>query len=299
MTASYRNLLESGELDHRVRAARRRLAACDICPWECGVDRLAGELGVCQTGARARISSFGLHRGEEGPISGSQGSGTVFFSCCNLACVFCQNPDVSGAGFGQEAATPELAQIMLDLQGRGAHNINLVSPSHVVPQILEALALAAGDGLALPLVYNTGGYDALETLGLLDGVVDIYMPDMKYGDEAVARKYSGVRDYPAVNQAAILEMHRQVGPLQVDGEGVAVRGLLVRHLVLPGGLAGSEAVLTFLAREVSPETHVNIMPQYWPAFRAREHPRLARRIQPNEHRQAEGLAKDLGLKIVD
>ncbi len=299
MAASYRNLLESGELDRRVRAARRRLAACDICPWECGVDRLAGELGVCQTGPRARISSFGLHRGEEGPISGSRGSGTVFFSCCNLACVFCQNPDVSRAGTGRSISAGDLAGIFLDLQGRGAHNINLVSPSHVVPQILEALALAAGDGLALPLVYNTGGYDALETLGLLDGVVDIYMPDMKYSDAAAARKYSGAPDYPQVNQAALQEMHRQVGPLQVDGEGVGVRGLLVRHLVLPEGLAGSREALTFLAREVSPETHVNIMPQYWPAFRAREYPELSRRIRPEEYRRALDQARDLGLHSVD
>jgi putative pyruvate formate lyase activating enzyme len=296
--ACYLHLLQTGELENRVRAGRERLADCDICPWRCRVDRLAGVLGVCQTGARARISSSGLHRGEEAPISGSRGSGTIFFSCCNLTCVFCQNPDVSQAGSGREISTEALAQIMLDLQARGAHNINLVSPSHVVPQILAALLEAAQNGLALPLVYNSGGYDAPETLALLDGVVDIYMPDMKYGDAETARRYSGVRDYPAVNRAAVQEMHRQVGTLQVDAAGTAVRGLLVRHLVLPESLAGSAAVLAFMAREVSPETHVNVMPQYWPAFKAQEYPKLARRLHPDEYRRALTLARELGLNIV-
>jgi len=218
---------------------------------------------------------------------------------CNLRCVYCQNAEISQLSFGREVSGEELAAMMLELQTRGCHNINLVSPTHVIPQILEAVYLAARDGLSLPLVYNTGGYDSLEMLALLEGVVDIYMPDMKYGDAEAARKYSLVKDYVRVNQAAVLAMHRQVGDLQVDAQGIAVRGLLVRHLVLPNGLAGSERVLRFLAEKVSKNSYVNIMAQYHPAFRAEDFSELNRRITAQEYQEAIQLARALGLTRLD
>jgi putative pyruvate formate lyase activating enzyme len=245
------------------------------------------------------VASWGPHHGEEEPIRGSRGSGTVFFSYCNLACDFCQNFDLSRLGEGREATPMALSAIFLALQDEGCHNVNLVSPTHVLPQVLEALHLAAGAGLALPLVWNTGGYDSPEALELLDGVVDVYMPDMKYGDAATAERLSGIPDYPAVNRAAVREMHRQVGDLLLDEEGVAVRGLLVRHLVLPGGLAGSESVFRFLAEEVSRDTWLNVMDQYHPAFRASLHPPLDRRPTPEELAEARELARALGLKRPD
>jgi putative pyruvate formate lyase activating enzyme len=295
----YLSLLGNGELHRRAEDAYARLESCDICPLHCGVDRIRGELGVCQTGVLAQVSSYGPHPGEEHPLSGWRGSGTIFFSRCNLRCVYCQNADISQLSLGQEVSPGELAALMLELQARGCHNINLVSPSHVVPQIMAAVELAAQRGLTLPLVYNTGGYDSLETLALLDGVVDIYMPDMKYGDPEVAFKYSKVRDYPQVNQAAVREMQRQVGDLQVDDDGIAQRGLLVRHLVLPGGLAGSERVFKFLAEQVSRNVYLNIMAQYRPAFKAREYPELNRCIRPEEYREAIALAKRYGLTRLD
>jgi putative pyruvate formate lyase activating enzyme len=299
MAASYLSLLENGELHRRVEAAYARLESCDICPLRCGVDRTRGELGVCQTGVLAQVSSYGPHTGEERPLSGWRGSGTIFFSRCNLRCVYCQNADISQLSSGQEVSPAELAAIMLELQGRGCHNINLVSPSHVVPQILAAVEVAARGGLTLPLVYNTGGYDSLETLALLDGVVDIYMPDTKYGDPELAFKYSKVRDYPQVNQAAVREMQRQVGDLKIDQDGLATRGLLVRHLVLPGGLAGSDLVIKFLAEQVSKNVYLNIMAQYHPSFHAWEYPELSRRINSEEYRKAIGLAKRYGLTRLD
>lgn len=223
------------------------------------------------------------------------GSGTIFFTHCNLHCQYCQNYDISQLGAGQEARAADLATMMLELQRAGAHNINLVSPSHVVPQILEALVIAAAAGLRLPLVYNTGGYDALPTLRLLDGVVDIYMPDAKYADAETALQLSGVRHYPRVNRQALREMHRQVGNLVVDAHGVARRGLIVRHLVLPEGLAGTDRVMRFLAEELSPDTYVNVMPQYRPCYHAGEFPALRRRISEDEYRQAVALALSRGL----
>jgi putative pyruvate formate lyase activating enzyme len=295
----YLSLLANGELSRRVDAAYARLESCDLCPLCCGVDRTQGELGVCQTGERAQVSSYGPHPGEERPLSGWRGSGTIFFARCNLRCVYCQNADISQHSSGQEVSPIELAATMLELQGRGCHNINLVSPSHVVPQILAAVELAAQRGLTRPIVYNTGGYDSLETLALLDGVVDIYMPDMKYGDADVAFKYSKVRDYPQVNQAAVLEMQRQVGDLRLDEDEIAWRGLLVRHLVLPGGLAGSALIFKFLAEEVSKNVYLNIMAQYRPAYRAHQSPELNRRIRPEEYRQAVALAQRYGLTRFD
>ncbi len=297
---AYLRLLRSGELARRARRARQRLRECDLCARYCRIDRLRTVKGaVCRTGELARVSSFAPHHGEEDPLRGWRGSGTIFFSWCNLRCIFCQNWDISWQGQGREVAIPELAAMMLALQGHGCHNINFVSPSHVVARIIEALVLAAEDGLRLPLVYNTGGYDSPEALNLLDGVVDIYMPDVKYGDSKMARKYSKIRDYAAVNQRAVKEMHRQVGDLVLDESGVARRGLLARHLVLPGGLAGTQEVLRFLAEEIGKDTYVNIMAQYRPSFRAKEYPELRRSASPAEMREAYDLARRFGLGRLD
>lgn len=292
---AYRRL-RPGELAARASAAKAHLHACDLCGRRCGADRIEGPLlGSCRTGARAAVASWGPHHGEEAPIRGSRGSGAVFFSYCNLACEYCQDFDVSRLGEGREATPMGLAAIFLALQDERCHNVNLVSPTHVLPQVLEALALATGSGLSLPLVWNTGGYESPEALALLDGVVDVYMPDMKYADATNARTLSGVEDYPAVNRAAVKEMHRQVGDLALDEEGVAVRGLLVRHLVLPGGLAGSEEVFRFLSKEVSANTWLNVMAQYRPAYRARLHPRLDRLPSAEELAAARALAERYGL----
>jgi len=296
---AYLKLLESGELENRVHDTKPHLDACDVCPLLCGVNRTAGELGICETGEMVQVSSHFAHHGEEHPISGYSGSGTIFFTRCNLRCVYCQNADISQLSSGIEFNAEGLAGIMLSLQRMGCHNINLVSPSHVIPQILEAVYIAARKGLRLPLVYNTGGYDSLEMLTLLDGVVDIYMPDMKYSDEAIARKYSLTKNYPEINQKAILEMHRQVGNLITDENGIAVRGLLVRHLVLPNDLAGSGAILRFLAEKVSKNIYLNIMAQYHPVFQAVKYPELNRRITPQEYQRVLKMARDLDLIRLD
>jgi putative pyruvate formate lyase activating enzyme len=296
---AYLALVANGELAQRVHEAYAGLTACDLCPRACLVDRRAGELGVCCTGAGARVSSFGPHLGEEDPLRGWRGSGTIFFTRCNLHCQYCQNADISQTDAGDLLEPAELAAIMLHLQVQGCHNINLVSPTHVVPQIMEAVLLAAAAGLRLPLVYNTGGYDAVSTLKLLDGVVDIYMPDMKYADAAVGQKYSNVSEYPRHNQAAVIEMHRQVGDLTLDENGLATRGLLVRHLVLPSGLAGTAETVSFLAREISPNSYLNVMAQYHPAHRAREYPELNRPLARDEYRAAVKMALDAGLRRLD
>ena len=284
------------ELSRRARAALGRLGACDLCGRRCLADRASGRLlGSCRTGTRAVVASWGPHHGEEDPLRGRLGSGTVFFCSCNLACEYCQNFDVSWLGAGEEVGPEALAGIFLDLQEAGCHNVNLVSPTHVLPQVLEALPLAVREGLSLPLVWNTGGYDSVEALSLLDGIVDVYMPDMKYADAETGLALSGVRDYPAVNRAAVKEMHRQVGDLVLDDEGIAVHGLLVRHLVLPGSLAGSGEVFRFLAEEVSSRTFLNVMGQYRPAWRARLHPPLDRRPTPQELFEALRLAARFGL----
>ena len=296
---AYLGLLHSGELQERVRTAYERLAYCTLCAWECKVDRRAGKLGICRTGETARVSSYGAHMGEEDPLRGWCGSGTIFFSRCNLHCQFCQNADISQTDSGDFAPLQEIAAMMLELQARGCHNINLVSPSHVVPHILAAMLLAAQEGLVLPLVYNTGGYDSVGTLALLDGVVDIYMPDMKYASAQIARRYSKIPNYPQANQAAVREMYRQVGDLQVDGRGIARRGLLVRHLVLPNDLAGTAEIVRFLAHEISQDTYLNLMDQYHPAFNARQFPRLNRRITSAEYRAALTMATEAGLHRLD
>lgn len=297
---AYLALLQSGELAVRAAEASERLSDCDLCARLCHVDRHEGIAGaVCRTGEKARVHGFGPHFGEEDPLRGTRGSGTIFFSMCNLRCDFCQNWTLSQRGDGVEVSPEELAAQMLELQDAGCHNINLVSPSHVVAQVLAALEIAAGRGLALPIVFNTGGYDSLEALRLLDGVVDIYMPDMKYGDAAIAKRYSHIPDYPEVNQIAVKEMHRQVGDLVLDVQGVAVRGLLVRHLVLPYGLAGTERVLEFLAREISTNTYLNLMDQYHSDYKAGDIEPLSRRLTREEWYEALALAVSAGLTRFD
>jgi putative pyruvate formate lyase activating enzyme len=297
---AYLSLLRSGELAERVRRADEHLASCDLCARYCRMNRHETVKGaVCRTGRRAPVHGFGPHHGEEPPLRGWGGSGTIFFSWCNLRCVFCQNWEISQKGVGCEMEPAELAETMLRLQEQGCHNINVVTPSHVVAQILEALLIAAQEGLRLPLVYNTGGYDSPEALTLLDGVIDIYMPDIKYGDSDTAHRYSHVRSYVEVNQAAIREMQRQVGDLVLDPQGVARRGLLVRHLVLPDDLANTEYVLRFLVEEVSQNTHVNLMDQYRPCYRADDHPPLDRPLTTGEFRAALALARRYGLPLVE
>ena len=296
---AYLKLLHSGELRERVAGAYQHLSVCDVCARGCKVDRRAGQVGVCRTGERAKVSSYGPHLGEEDPLRGWRGSGTIFFTRCNLKCQFCQNYDISQTDAGRVVEPEQLASIMLNLQAQGCHNINLVSPSHVVPQIMAATLIAAQAGLRLPLVYNTGGYDSMEMLGLLDGVVDIYMPDMKYADAETARRYSKVANYPQVNQAAVREMHRQVGDLQIDKMGLATRGLLVRHLVLPGDLAGTGEIVRFLASQISPNTYLNLMDQYRPAYKAHHFPELNRRISGQEYAAAIRLAEEAGLRRLD
>lgn len=288
--------LDRNELRARAERAVAGLSRCAVCPRACLADRTGGPAGSCRTGRRARVSSYFPHHGEESPISGYRGSGTIFFSCCNLACVFCQNAEISQLDEGREVTDEQLAMAMLRLQEMGCHNVNLVSPSHVVPQFLAALVLAVDGGLRLPIVYNTGGYDSLATLRLLDGIVDIYMPDAKYDDEGVAERLSGVKHYVRVNRLALKEMHRQVGDLAVDERGVAVRGLLVRHLVLPADLAGTAGVARFLASELSPDSYVNVMAQYHPAHRAWDYAPLRRRITRDEHLRALEAADAAGLR---
>jgi putative pyruvate formate lyase activating enzyme len=297
----YLALHRSGELQRRAQAALERLADCRLCPRACGVDRLADKTAVCKTGRYAKVSSHFPHHGEEDCLRGWRGSGTIFFSQCNLRCVFCQNADISQAGFGHETTPKRLAEMMLELQMIGCHNINWVTPEHVVPQVLEALVLAAEAGLRLPIVYNTSAYDSLDSLSLLDGVVDIYMPDFKVWDEGVALKYLLARDYPEAARRAIAEMHGQVGPLKLDERGLACRGVLVRHLLMPGGLAGSDQVFRFLAQEVSSDTYINIMAQYHPAGRVGKgtFDEINRRITREEYRQAVQAAGRAGLWRLD
>ena len=273
---AYVALSESGELGRRAERAAALLVACELCPRRCNVDRTVGRasvqpspegatarLGVCGIGARARVASYGPHHGEESVLRGWAGSGTVFFGGCNLRCRFCQNADISHRPAGRELDEEQLAAVFLDVQEMGCHNLNLVTPSHVVPQILAALAIAAARGMRLPVVYNTGGYDAAETLALLDGVVDVYMPDVTLLHPDLAERYLTARDYPDVARTAVAEMHRQVGDLVTDADRVAVRGLLVRHLVMPGLVDESARVFAFLA-ELSRDTFVNVMDQYRP-----------------------------------
>lgn len=286
------------ELEKRAEIAYSLLADCTVCAQDCHVNRLEGELGVCRGGRYVAVSSYGPHFGEEPPLVGSKGSGTIFFTFCNLKCKFCQNYDISQRGEGDEVSSRELAGMMLDLQKNGCHNVNLVSPSHFVPQFLKSLVIARAKGLNIPIVYNTGGYDSTNTIDLLDGVIDIYMPDIKYGDDGLGKKYSGADRYFSVAKEAVKKMHQQVGDLVVNELGIAIRGLLVRHLVLPENLACTERVVKFLAEEISANTFVNIMDQYYPTFKARSCPELNRRITEEEFREALETAERAGLKRI-
>lgn len=293
--ASYCELLGTGQLAERVAQARERLRRCHVCPRHCAIDRLEGDLGVCLVGAKPFVSSHGPHHGEEGPLRGWKGSGTIFFASCNLRCVYCQNYEISQLREGREVSAQELADMMLGLQAQGCHNINLVTPSHQVPQIVEGLLLAAQKGLRIPLVYNTSSYDDLETLRLLAGIVDVYLPDFKYADAESGLKYSKVPGYPDIAKAAIKEMHRQTGDLVIDERGLAVRGILVRHLVLPGGLAGTGEIMQFLANVISKNTYVNIMDQYRPCWKSLHYPPLNRGITKEELGEALEAATAAGL----
>ena len=295
---SYLSRLTLGELELRAAQFRELMRECTVCPRECGARRLNGQYGVCRSTDQVVISSAGPHFGEEAPLVGVHGSGTIFFTSCNLKCLFCQNYDISQLRAGHPISIRQLAQQMLWLQELGCHNINLVTPTHCTPQIVEAVIHAVGLGLSIPIVYNCGGYESVQTLKLLEDIVDIYMPDIKYSDDEHARKFSGAKDYWEVVQAAVKEMHRQVGDLECDSHGIAHRGLLIRHLVLPNGIAGSKRVLEFVAQEVSLNSYVNVMGQYHPSYRAGEVPELNRRITSAEHTEATGYALALGLHRV-
>lgn len=294
----YLNLKKEDRLKKKIEQAESLLVSCRLCPRQCNINRQEDEQGFCLTGQKALIASYAPHFGEEPPLVGTHGSGTIFFSHCNLKCCFCQNYDISIEGEGIPASPDQIATIMLELKKRGCHNINLVTPSHVVPQFLKALDIAADHGLDIPIVYNTSGYDRVETLKLLDGVIDIYMPDVKFFDSSIAEKACQASDYPEVVKAALKEMHCQVGDLKTDDDGIAVSGLLVRHLVLPENLSGTREVMRFLSREISPDTHVNVMSQYRPAGQAYKIKSLSRMISPDEFHSAVDIAKFYELNII-
>jgi putative pyruvate formate lyase activating enzyme len=298
---AYLSLYPNGELEQRVRQAAEMLVSCELCPRNCHENRLVDGTGICKTGRYARVDSYFPHMGEENCLRGWRGSGTIFFSRCNLRCQFCQNFQISHIGNGYETPAPHLAEMMLALQEAGCHNINLVTPDHVVPQILEALLLAVAGGLRLPLVYNTSSYVSMETLQLLDGVVDIYLPDFKIWDPGLALKYLAAKDYPQVTRRAIKEMYRQVGALKLDEDGLARRGVLVRHLVMPRNVAGTREVMKFLAREISADTYLNLMDQYAPAGKVSEEkfPELNRPISGLEYTDALNYARKAGLHRFD
>ena len=296
---SYIRAYEKGWLKQKAAKARNLLQSCTLCPKKCGVDRMAGETGFCNTAKLSWVSSYSPHFGEEEPLVGTHGSGTIFFTHCNLLCLFCQNFDISHRGAGQKVTDDDLAGIMLDLQNQGCHNINFVTPSHVVPQILAAVEVAVQHGLNVPLVFNTGGYDRVATLKLLEGVVDIYMPDFKFWDSQVAANSCQAGDYPAMARRALAEMHRQVGDLQIDEAGIARRGLLIRHLVLPGGLAGTREIMRFIARKISPASYVNVMSQYRPCGRAAEVKGLESQLAPGDYKDAVRAAQEEGIMRLD
>ncbi len=291
--------MDADLLERKARGLKERLRACDICPRMCGVDRASGGRGTCGAGARAAVASFGPHFGEEAPLVGRNGSGTVFFSGCSLCCVFCQNYGISRLMEGEEVSAGELAGIFLDIERAGCHNLNLVTPTHVTPQIVEALGLAAARGFSLPVVYNCGGYDRVETLRELDGVVDVYMPDLKFLDPASSARYCDAPDYPDVARAALREMARQVGPLVVDGRGIAVRGLLVRHLVMPGGVSSTKEVIDFLADGIGRDTYLNLMDQYRPCGEADRFPEISRSVSRKEWEEARDYAVARGMTRLD
>jgi putative pyruvate formate lyase activating enzyme len=298
MCPSYLNLAKK-ELNFRIEKLFEILKRCEICPRKCGVNRLRGEKGFCKLGKLPMVSAYHPHFGEEEVLVGRYGSGTIFFTSCNLSCLYCQNYEISQLRIGAEVTFERLAQMMIELQNRGCHNLNFVTPGPQVPQIIKALSLAIEKGLKIPLVYNTNAYDSIETLKLLEGIIDIYLPDAKYSDDQIALKYSNAPGYFEVMKKAIKEMHRQVGDLVIDENGIATKGLIVRHLVLPNGLAGSEKIFEFISKEISQNTFLNVMDQYYPYFKALEYPGLSRRVTKREVKEAIELAKktDLGKVI--
>jgi len=295
MYPSYLNLSKK-ELNQRIEKLFKNLKNCEICPKKCHINRLVGEKGFCQLGQLPMVSVFHPHFGEERVLVGNHGSGTIFFTSCNLSCVFCQNYEISQLRIEEEVSYERLAQMMIELQSLGCHNINLVSPTSHAPAIVKSLSIAREKGLNLPLVYNTNTYDSVEVLKLLNGIVDIYMPDAKYSSDVNALKYSSAPNYFGIMKKAIKEMHRQVGDLIINKEGIAVKGLLVRHLVLPNNLAGTKEIVEFFAKEISKNTFLNIMDQYYPYAKASQYPELSRRITQKELREAIELAKNAGLK---
>lgn len=294
--ASYLGLSE-GELDERVgRAYSLMSPVCRLCPRGCSAKRIVGQRGACRAGHRPKVASHNLHLGEEPPISGTAGSGTLFLSHCNLSCVYCQNYPISQLGHGAEVTVERLGEMMIGLQERGAHNINWVTPSHEVAHLLDGLARARKKGLTIPIVYNSSGYDAVTALALLDGIVDIYLADMRYAAGEKAFRYSGVRDYPEVNRQAIRGMYRQVGDLVLDHDGIARRGLVIRHLVLPGGLSGTDEILGFVSREISDQTAISLMSQFIPAYRAPQIGPIGRQIHSEEYEAAKRIMVHHGLE---
>jgi putative pyruvate formate lyase activating enzyme len=296
MHPSYLESDNNGALEKAIAESFKLLESCSICPRRCQVNRLKNELGFCKTGLKPRICSFMPHHGEEPAISGNRGSGTIFFSYCNMNCVYCQNYEFSQLGRGREVGFEELAKIMLELQALGCHNINLVTPTHVMPQILKALSTAVKNGLKIPLVYNTGGYELPHIIKMLKGIIDIYLPDMRYGDGATAVKYSNAPDYPEYNQAAVKEMHLQVGIANINNAGIIRKGLIIRHLVLPNRLSGTAKIMKFIARELSPDTYISLMSQYHTYYRAAEFKEINRRITYEEYESAQEIMGKYGLR---
>lgn len=297
MYPNYLNLSKE-DLNKRIEKLFKVLENCEICPRQCHINRLKDEKGFCKLGTLPVISAFHPHFGEEAPLVGKYGSGTIFFTSCNLSCVYCQNYEISQLRIGEEVSFERLAEIMISLQDRGCYNINLVTPSPQIPQILKSLSIAIRKNLKIPLVYNTSSYDSIETLKLLDGIIDIYMPDVRYSDDRIALKYSNAPKYFQIMKKAVKEMHGQVGDLVLNKDGIAKKGLLVRHLVLPNDLAGSERIFEFLAKEISKDTFLNIMDQYYPSYKASQFPEISRRITNQEYQRAISLAKNLELKRI-
>ena len=292
---SYIGLFEKRELSQRINLLNELLKECRLCPRECQVNRLDGEVGYCGAGSELMVSSVFPHFGEEPPLVGYHGSGTIFLTHCNLRCIFCQNYDISHLGKGESITPSDMARAMLRLQNMGCHNINFVTPTHYAPQIMASLAEAIERGLCIPIVYNCSGYESIEVIQLLEGVIDIYMPDTKYMDEKFSKQFSNAPDYPEVIRKVLKEMHRQVGDLMTNSIGIAERGLLIRHLVMPGGVASSEAVLKFIAEEISVHSYINIMDQYRPEYQAYEYSEISRRITHKEYMEAIQIAKRLHL----
>jgi len=296
MQPAYLTAFKNGKLAQAISAADQLLESCSICPRKCKINRLKGETGFCKTGLQAEVYSYMAHHGEEPPISGTKGSGTIFFSHCNMACVYCQNYEFSQKNEqGRGVSDQELAKIMLELQGRGCHNINLVSPTHVLPQILQALKIVIEMGLKIPLVYNTSGYELPEMIKLLDGIVDVYLPDMRYADSSMSQKFSCAPDYPKYNQLAVKEMHRQAGIAQINDKGIIEKGVIVRHLVLPANISGTEQIMKFIAQEISVHTYISLMSQYTPYYKACDYPDLKRRLNLQEYEAAQDCMDKYGL----